>query len=219
MTARRGLFISFEGTEGSGKSTQMRLLVERLRGRGLQVVENQEPGATAIGKQIRRILLDPDNAEMAPMTELLLMFASRAQAAAQIIRPALERGDIVVSDRFSDSTLAYQGFARGLGFETVKGAHQLALGNLMPDLTIAIQVDPKIGLERALRRNLAAGTVFDETRIDRQALEFHLKVAAGYRQIAEANPARFRIVDGTGDPVEVAERVWDEVEVKELLSR
>src|SRR5579885_2942430 len=96
----RGLFITFEGTEGSGKSTQMRLLVERLRNRGYTVTENQEPGATSIGKQIRRILLDPDNNEMAPVTELLLMFASRAQAAAEIIRPALARGEIVVSDRF-----------------------------------------------------------------------------------------------------------------------
>lgn len=217
MSKGSGLFISFEGTEGSGKSTQVRLLVERLSGQGLTVVENQEPGATAIGKQIRRILLDPENAEMAPMTELLLMFASRAQAAAEIIRPALERGDIVVSDRFTDSTLAYQGFARGLGFDTVKKTHRLSLGNLMPDLTIAIEVDPKTGLERALRRNLAAGTVFDETRIDQQALEFHLKVAAGYRQIAAADSARFRMVDGTGDSAEVAQRVW--AEVKELLSR
>ncbi len=216
MIARRGLFISFEGTEGSGKSTQMGLLVERLRGQGLPAVENQEPGATLIGKQIRRILLDPDNIEMAPMTELLLMFASRAQAAAQIIRPALERGDIVVSDRFTDSTLAYQGFARGLGFNTVKKAHQLALGNLMPDLTIAIEVDPEIGLERARRRNLAAGKACDETRIDRQALEFHVKVAAGYRQIAAVDPGRFRMVDGTGEPAEVAERVW--TEVKKVLA-
>ncbi len=217
MTARRGLFISFEGTEGSGKSTQMRLLVERLRNQGLPVVENQEPGATAIGKQIRRILLDPANAEMAPMAELLLMFASRAQAAAQIIRPALERGDTVVSDRFTDSTLAYQGFARGLGFKTVKEAHQLALGDLMPNLTIAVEVDPETGLQRALRRNLLAGTACDETRIDQQALDFHVKVAAAYRQIAEADPRRFRIVDGTGEPAEVAQRVW--AEVKELLSR
>jgi len=217
MTARRGLFISFEGTEGSGKSTQMRVLVERLRNQGLPVVENQEPGATAIGKQIRRILLDPENSEMAPMAELLLMFASRAQAAAEIIRPALERCDVVVSDRFTDSTLAYQGFARGLGFDTVKGAHQLALGSLMPDLTVAIEVDPEIGLQRALTRNLAAATASDETRIDRQGLEFHFKVAAGYRQIAEADPVRFRMVNGVGDPAEVAERVWAEVE--EALSR
>src|SRR5690242_2396976 len=111
MLERRGLFISFEGTEGRGKTTQMTLLVDRLRGMGYTVVENQEPGATRIGKQIRRILLDPAHDEMVAMTELLLMFASRAQAAAEIIQPALKRGSIVVSDRFTDSSLAYQGAA------------------------------------------------------------------------------------------------------------
>jgi dTMP kinase len=211
MSGQRGLFISFEGTEGSGKSTQMRLLVERLRRLGMPVVENQEPGATAIGKQIRRILLDPANSEMAPMTELLLMFASRAQAAAEIIVPGLERGAIVVSDRFTDSTLAYQGFARRLGFDTVIAAHKLALGNLMPDLTIAIQVDLRTGLERALRRNRENEVGCGETRIDQQSLEFHTEVALGYQEIARLDPRRFRMVDGSGEPEEVAERVWSEV--------
>jgi len=214
--ARRGLFISFEGTEGSGKSTQVRLLAERLRSHGLAVTENQEPGATTIGKQIRRILLDPSNAEMAPMTELLMMFASRAQAAAEIIRPALERGDVVVSDRFTDSTLAYQGSARGLGFETVMEAHKLALGSLMPDLTLAIDVDLKTGLERALRRALGSGE-HAETRLDQEALKFHIEVALAYKAIAARDPQRFRVVDGTGEPPEVAERVW--TEVKDLLPR
>ncbi len=213
MTSGRGFFLSFEGTEGSGKSTQMRLLVERLRSEGLTVVENQEPGATPIGKQIRRILLDPENREMAPMTELLLMFASRAQAADEIIRPALDRGEVVVSDRFTDSTLAYQGFARGLGFEAVKAAHKLALGSLVPGLTIALEVDLRTGLERAHRRNSAAGEFeCDETRIDQQSLDFHLKVAEGYRQIAASEPHRFQIVDGNGSPAEVSARVWDVVE-------
>ncbi len=128
MAGDRGLFITFEGTEGSGKTTQMRLLAERLRATGLPVTENQEPGATRIGTQIRRILLHPAHKEMAPMTELLLMFASRTQAAAEIIAPALERREIVISDRFTDSTLAYQGEARGLGFDTVLDVHRLALG-------------------------------------------------------------------------------------------
>jgi dTMP kinase len=206
-----GILIAFEGTEGSGKSTQMRLLIEHLRREGKDVVENQEPGATSIGKQVRRILLDPENSEMAPMTELLLMFASRAQAAHQIIRPALARGAVVVSDRFTDSTLAYQGYARGLGFETVREAHRLALGSLMPDLTIAIEVDVTTGLERARRRNAAAGAAVDETRIDQQSLDFHRRVAAGYQQIARQEPARFRLVNGTGTPDEVAARVWAEV--------
>jgi dTMP kinase len=208
MSQRRGLFISFEGTEGSGKSTQMQLLVERLRRLGRRVVENQEPGATVIGKQIRRILLDPANSEMAPMTELLLMFASRTQAAAEILVPALERGDIVVTDRFTDSTLAYQGFARGLGFDTVMTAHRLALGHLLPDLTIYLQIDVRTGLERALQRNRENEGNCGETRIDHQSLEFHAAVASGYNEIARLYPKRFRVVDGSGEPSEVAERVW-----------
>ena len=123
-----GLFISFEGTEGSGKSTQMRITRGTFRAAGHTVVENQEPGATHIRPQIRRILLDPTHQEMRGMTELLLMFASRTQAASEIIVPALERGEIVVSDRFTDSTLAYQGEGRSIGFETVLAAHRLALG-------------------------------------------------------------------------------------------
>src|ERR1700757_2561396 len=135
------MFISFEGSEGSGKSTQMRILLERFRAEGFAVTPNQEPGSTSIGLQVRRILLDPANQEMAGMTELLLMFSSRAQAAAEIILPALRRGEIVVSDRFTDSTLAYQGCARGLGFDLVRQAHQLALGSLLPDLTLFIDID------------------------------------------------------------------------------
>jgi dTMP kinase len=209
--AHPGLFLSFEGADGSGKSTQMRFLVERLRREGLPVVENQEPGATHIGRQIRRILLDPAHQEMAGMTELLLMFASRVQAAAEIIRPALERGDVVVSDRFTDSTLAYQGEARGLGFDKVMAAHRLALGDLLPDLTICLTMDLETGLERAHQRNLAGAGPASEARLDRQSLEFHKRVAEGYRKIAQLEPERFRLVAGDGAPEMVAERVWREV--------
>lgn len=211
MSGRRGFFITFEGTEGSGKTTQMRLLVARLRADGYVVRENQEPGATAIGKEIRRILLDPAHSEMAPMTELLLMFASRAQAATESIVPALERGEIVVSDRFTDSTLAYQGEARGLGFDTVLRLHRLALDSLLPDLTICVSLDIAAGLERAHQRNQQIGAATHEARIDQQSLDFHLRVGQGYRKIAAAEPDRFRVVDGAGDPTEVAERVWREV--------
>lgn len=206
-----GLFITFEGTEGSGKSTQMQLLVERLRNTGFTVTENQEPGATGIGKQIRRILLDPAHQEMTPMTELLLMFASRAQAAAEIIVPALQLGHTVVSDRFTDSTLAYQGEARGLGFETVCKAHQLALGSLLPDLTICIEIDVERGLARAENRNRRNPEDAAEARLDRQSLEFHRRVGAGYKKIAALEPQRFRLVNGEGDRVTVAQRVWGEV--------
>src|SRR5579884_452429 len=204
----RGVFISFEGAEGSGKTTQMRLLAARLRTLGFTVTENQEPGATAIGSQIRRILLDPAHDERESMTELLLMFASRAQAAAQIILPALQRGEIVLSDRFTDSSLAYQGAARGLGFETIMQVHRLALGSLLPDLTICVDFNVQQGLSRAHRRNLERP---GEVRLDQQSLDFHLLVAEGYRQIAASEPQRFRMVDGTGTPEEVAERVWTEV--------
>jgi dTMP kinase len=210
MTERnRGFFTSFEGTEGSGKSTQMKLLAARLRESGYEVVENQEPGATYIGRQIRRILLDPEHQEMAPMTELLLMFASRAQAVTEIVAPALERGCIVISDRFTDSTLAYQGEARGLGFDLVLAAHRLALGSLLPDLTLCISLDVETGLARAHHRNECMAAVeAAETRIDQQALDFHCRVAAGYRKIAELYPERFHIIDGGGKPGDVAERVW-----------
>ena len=211
MTKGCGLFLTFEGTEGSGKSTQVRLLIDRLRMEGFTVTENQEPGATHIGRQIRRILLDPDHQEMAPMTELLLMFASRTQAAAEIIVPALERGEIVVSDRFTDSTLAYQGEARGIGFDTVLAAHGLALGPLVPDLTLCMKVDVETGLERAHRRNSLSDSEQSEARLDRQSLAFHQRVAAGYRKIAELEPKRFRLIDGNGDPAAVAEQVWAEV--------
>jgi dTMP kinase len=209
--SKRGLFITFEGTEGSGKSTQMKILAGRLRAAGYPVTENQEPGATDIGRQIRRIFLAPENDRMAPMTELLLVFASRAQAAAEIIQPALERGDIVLSDRFTDSTLAYQGEARGIGFDTVLRAHKLALGELMPELTICVQVDLEAGLARAHKRNAGSHEDSAEARLDQQNMTFHRAVEAGYRRIAERAPQRFQIVDGRGSVETVAERIWTRV--------
>lgn len=213
MRSGQGLFITFEGSEGSGKSTQLRMLLKRLGTEGIATVENQEPGGTAIGKEIRRVLLDPANQEMAAVTELLLMFASRAQAAAEIIIPGLQRGAVVVSDRFTDSTLAYQGEARGLGFEKVLEAHRLALGSLYPDLTVCIDMDVEAGLARARERNRqkAEQKSPSEDRIDQHSLEFHRRVREGYQRIAKLEPGRFHIVDGQGSCDEVAERVWAEV--------
>lgn len=209
----RGLFISFEGTDGSGKSTQMRLLAERLRTFGFRVFESAEPGGTPIGLQIRRILLDSANKEMTPLTELLLMFASRAQAAAQWLVPALRRGEIVLSDRYTDSSLAYQGEARGLGFDTVLKLHELLLGDLQPDLTLCIDVDLEEGLARAHGRNRSADSgPLKETRLDEQSIEFYRGVLDGYRKIASLEPDRFHIVDGRGTPEVVADRVWAEVQ-------
>src|SRR3954453_4688871 len=193
-----GLFITFEGTEGSGKTTQLRLVRNRLEQLGFRVSPNQEPGGTPIGKAIRRILLDPANSEMASETELLLMFASRTQAAAEIIRPALLRGDVVLSDRWTDSSLAYQGAARGLGFPTVLALHRLALGDLQPHLTICVSIDLETGLLRANSRNRRVATGNQEARIDRQSLEFYRRVNEAYRALARSEPTRFRMVDGSG---------------------
>jgi len=216
---RRGLFISLEGTEGCGKTTQMSLLVEHLRREGFSVVENKEPGSTKIGTKIRQILLDPTHQEMAPITELLLMFASRTQAVKEVIHPALERGDIVVSDRFTDSTLAYQGEARGLGFEIVRKAHQLALGSLQPDLTLYLEIDVEAGLKRAHQRNENAADSAKEERIDRHSLDFHRRVREGYNKIAMEEPARFHKIDGSGTPEAVAERIWNEVSALVVTTR
>ncbi len=140
------------------------------------------------------------------------MFASRTQAAAEIILPALQRGDIVVSDRFTDSTLAYQGHARGLGIETVLRAHQLALNSLLPDITLCMTIDVETGLARAHHRNRHSSGEGGETRLDHQSLEFHQRVKEGYEKIAAREPQRFRLIDGNGDPAAVAGRVWAEVE-------
>jgi dTMP kinase len=205
----RGRFITFEGIDGSGKTTQMRLLAERLRREGRQVLEAVEPGGTPVGAQIRRILLDSANQDLRPTTELLLYFASRAQNVEQCILPALSAGKIVLCDRFTDSTLAYQGYARGLGEETVLTLDRIACRGLSPDLTLLVDVDLETGLARAQERN--AGTAGTETRMDDQAIEFHRKVREAYLDLAKKHAARFRVIDGRGTPESVAARVWESV--------
>ena len=177
----RGVFITFEGPDGSGKSTQARLLAERLRGEGRPVLESVEPGGTPIGQQIRRILLDPANKELTATAELLLMFAARAQNVEQWILPALAEGKIVISDRFTDSSIAYQGAGRGLGWERVLELDRIACHGLVPDLTICVDIDTETGLARALSR----GGI--ETRLEEQAIEFHRQRARG---ISRTGPAR-----------------------------
>ncbi len=204
-TRRRGLFITFEGPDGSGKSTQARLLAERLRGQGREVLESAEPGGSPIGQQIRRILLDPANQELAPVAELLLMFAARAQNVEQWILPALNHGQIVISDRFTDSSIAYQGSGRDLGWEMVFQLDRIACHGLKPDLTICIDIDTETGLARALARGGS------ETRLEEQAIEFHHKVREAYHELARREPLRFRLVDGGGAPEAIAEKVWDQV--------
>ena len=205
----RGQFITFEGIDGSGKTTQMRLLVRRLQTQGRDVLEAVEPGGTAVGRQIRRILLDAANQDLRPTTELLLYFASRAQNVEQCIVPALAAGQIVVCDRFTDSTLAYQGYARGLGAETVLALDRIACRGLAPDLTLLIDLDLDTALARAHKRNTGGAT--DETRMDDQSREFHQKVRNAYLALAKQHAGRFRVIDGRGTPEEIAGRVWESV--------
>ncbi len=205
----RGQFITFEGIDGSGKTTQMRLLVQGLQTQGRDVLEAVEPGGTSVGRQIRHILLDAANQDLRPTTELLLYFASRAQNVEQCILPALAAGQIVVCDRFTDSTLAYQGYARGLGAETVLALDRIACRGLAPDLTLLIDLDLDTALARAHKRNARGAT--DETRMDDQSREFHQKVRDAYLALAKQHAARFRVIDGRGDPEEIAVRVWESV--------
>jgi dTMP kinase len=208
--ARRGVFITFEGMDGSGKSTQLRRLAEHLRGVGRTVVETAEPGGTAIGRKIRQILLDAGNHELSSTAELLLYFASRAQNVEETILPALGRGEIVLADRFTDSTLAYQGCGRGLGAEAVRELDRIACRGLRPDLTLLLDIDPETSLARAHVRNIAETST--ETRMDEQSEEFHRKVYEAYQALAASEPERIRRISATGCVDEVERAVWDLVQ-------
>jgi dTMP kinase len=209
-TTKRGLFITFEGPEGSGKSTQLRRLAARLRAEGRTVLETAEPGGTAIGMQIRRVLLDAKNNELRPTTELLLMFAARAQNVDELILPALSRGEIVLCDRFTDSSLVYQGVARGLGADVVYEVDRIACRGLVPDLTIVVDIATELGLERARARNRNTQDV--ETRLDEQTVDFHRKVRDAYLQLAVDEPNRVKLVDGSGSEENVEKHVWNLVD-------
>jgi len=191
---KRSLFLTFEGMDGSGKTTQMRLLAERLRACGRKVLETAEPGGTRIGIEIRRILLDAANQELGPTAEMLLYFACRAQNVDEWIMPALAAGKIVLSDRFTDSTLVYQGCGRGLGADAVMALDRIACRGLVPDLTLLIDIDAETSLARAHARNASQQT--GETRMDEQSFEFHRQVYDAYHALAAREPQRFRVIDG-----------------------
>ncbi len=210
----RGLFLTFEGMDGSGKTTQLKLLAERVEAAGHPVLVTVEPGGTEIGKQVRRILLDARNQELSPTAELLLYFAARAQNVDEWIRPALAQGKIVIADRFTDSTLAYQGAARGLGEDVVLELDRIACRGLKPDLTLCVDIELDTSLARAHARNreIARTGARQETRMDEQSAEFHGKVRDAYLRLARREPERVRIIDGRATIPEVAERIWSVVE-------
>jgi len=206
---QNGIFITFEGMDGSGKTTQMNRLADRLRALGRTVLVTAEPGGPPIAQKIRRIILDAAHPEMSPVAEVLLYFASRAQNVDQWIRPALERGEIVLSDRFTDSSVVSQGVGRGLGIDTILDLDRIACRGLKPDLTILVDVDAEASLARARARN--AAQPHPETRLDDESMEFHRKVAEAYHSLAAAEPERVRVVDGRARMDEIEQAVWEVV--------
>lgn len=185
----KSLFISFEGPEGSGKTTQSRDLVDYLMECGYSVSHTREPGGTAIGQQIRTVLLEPENTDMRPLTEFLLFSASRAQLVSDIIQPELARGAIVVCDRFFDSSYAYQGHGHGVDFGILRSITEIATGGLVPDLTFLLDIDPEIGLMRRRDNRMRLN------RLDEHALGFHERARRGFHDLANADPERWVVLN------------------------
>jgi dTMP kinase len=198
-------FITFEGPEGSGKSTQIALLARLLRQQGVKVMQTREPGGTPIGDQIRQIIVGMENEALVPSAEFLLFSASRAQLIQERIRPALDKGQIVLCDRFFDSSLAYQGYGHGLPLEHLRMITAFATNRLVPDITILLDLDVEVGLRR---RFMAAKSEAGEwNRLDAQTVAFHQRVRAGYHALAAAEPSRWRIVDASQEPQVVHEAI------------
>ncbi len=201
MADSGGRFFSFEGVDGSGKTTQLERLAKRLEAAGRRVTRAQEPGGTRVGREIRRILLDARSTDLRSLPELLLYFASRAQNVEEVILPALAAGHIVLSDRFTDSSTAYQGCGRGLGVDTVAELDRIACRGLRPELTFLLDVDPEVSLARA-----------DQTRFEGEGLDFHRRVRAAYLEIHRREPGRVLLIDGSRGVQEIADEIWARVQ-------
>ncbi len=209
----RPLFISFEGSEGSGKTTQILLLNERLEKAGRDVLVTREPGGTKIGEEIRRLLkhCQPDGAQICPETELLLFAASRAQLVRESILPALDSGKVVLCDRYLDSTTVYQGVARKISSDPVSMINRFAVGNVMPDLTIILDIPAELGFKRIETR-----TSDLPDRMEQESIDFYRAVRDGYLLLARSLPSRFMVVDGTRPKEEVSQDIWDEIVRRKL---
>jgi len=210
-----GVFIAFEGGEGSGKSTQIRLLAAALRDAGIDVVETQEPGATKVGRRIRDLLLHDDEA-LVPRAEALLFAADRANHVAKVIQPALDRGDVVLTDRYVDSSMAYQGAGRELTFDEVRRLSGWATCGLTPDLTVLLDIPAAAGLERARGRTASTDGRRYADKLERESLEFHERVRTAFRGLAEAAPGRYLLLDATRPASELASDILTTVD--ELLA-
>ena len=196
------LFITFEGGEGCGKSTQSRLLLEKLHQQNIPVVLTHEPGGTALGNEIRRVLKREQGIPISPQAELFLFVASRAQLVTELIRPALKEDKVVICDRFAHSTLVYQGYGRGLDLTTLEKVNNMATENLQPDLAILLNISPEQGLTR--KRSL-------RDRFELEDLSFHRRVREGYLKMAAAEPDRWLVIDASLPKGEIAEIIWDKV--------
>jgi dTMP kinase len=201
------MFISFEGIEGSGKTTHAKHTVKFLKNKGYDCAITREPGGTRIGEKIRAILLDPLSKDMDPLTELLLYTADRAQHIKEHILPLLSAGKMVLCDRYYDATLAYQGFARGLNIGMIEKMHKMLFQNLKPDITLLLDLQPEIGLERAWKQINNGNRMGEETRFEEERLSFHQKVRSGYLEISRLDPERFRIIDASKKEDEVREEI------------
>ena len=191
------MFITLEGIEGSGKTSQINNIYRFLENKGHKCLITREPGGTKIGKKIRSILLDPENKGMEPMAELLLYFSDRVQHVKELINPALSEGKTVICDRYFDATLVYQGYARGLDMKLITRLHELVLNGLKPDITILLDLSPEIGLSRAWEQIDNGSRTGDETRFEKETLSFHERIRAGYLELARFEPQRFRVVDAS----------------------
>ncbi|MBI5810143.1 MAG: dTMP kinase [Deltaproteobacteria bacterium] len=210
-----GLFITLEGIEGSGKSTQMELLREHLEDKGKDVLTLREPGGVWLAEMVRPILLNrAEGMNMEPLAELFLYEACRAQLVKQRIRPALGKGRVVVCDRFTDAILAYQGYGRGLDIQAVAGINRLAAFGLVPDLTILIDISPEAGLKRAFKRIEGKEGAAKEDRFENESLKFHTKVRDGYLKIAGTDPKRVRVINGEREIASVHRDICDIIDEK-----
>jgi dTMP kinase len=212
IRVKRGFFITFEGTEGTGKSTQAALLERELHRRGKSVVLTREPGGTKLGEDLRAILLGHSHAGLSAGAELFLYMADRAQHVAETVTPALAEGKIVICDRFADATVAYQGFGRGLSLETIELLNREATSGRMPDLTLLLDMPNVEGaLARALKRNSDEGISGREDRFEREEMEFHRRVQDGYRKVAEGEPQRFTLFSAALSIEELGSRILERV--------
>lgn len=208
------MFITFEGIEGTGKSTQIALLKAHMQAQGERVTVTLEPGGSRIGAELRRVLLSLENRDLTPQAELFLYLADRAQHVAQVVRPALTSGAIVLCDRFADSTVAYQGYGRGMDPKLLHQLNAVAVDGLWPQLTILLDLDPVIGLERAMERNSREGKTSAEGRFEAESLAFHNRVRQGFLKLAASSPERISVVDASGTPEEIALTVRALVEAR-----